>query len=121
MQSDISTYLEDLPALSREERITRLQDFAQLFSNALKHGEEKVALATQTYELVDKHIRKLDSDLTRFEERQLTMPPRITHAWGPGTTAMSVDKDSDIAVKSDNPGKLALITKYKHISKLVNF
>jgi len=30
-------------------------------------GDEKVALAVQTYELVDKHIRRLDMDLKKFE------------------------------------------------------
>jgi len=34
---------------------------------ALQLGDEKVALAVQTYELVDKHIRKLDTDLKKFE------------------------------------------------------
>jgi len=33
----------------------------------LEYGDEKVALAVQTYELVDKHIRRLDTDLKRFE------------------------------------------------------
>jgi len=33
----------------------------------LQYGDEKVALAVQTYELVDKHIRRLDTDLKRFE------------------------------------------------------
>eukprot|EP01114_Cavostelium_apophysatum_P020858 TRINITY_DN7109_c0_g1_i1.p1 TRINITY_DN7109_c0_g1~~TRINITY_DN7109_c0_g1_i1.p1 ORF type:complete len:221 (+),score=39.82 TRINITY_DN7109_c0_g1_i1:204-866(+) len=33
----------------------------------LELGDEKVALAVQTYELVDKHIRRLDMDLKKFE------------------------------------------------------
>jgi len=33
----------------------------------LEFGDEKVALAIQTYELVDKHIRRLDTDLKKFE------------------------------------------------------
>jgi len=33
----------------------------------LELGDEKVALAVQTYELVDKHIRRLDTDLKKFE------------------------------------------------------
>lgn len=32
-----------------------------------EYGDDKVQLAIQTYELVDKHIRRLDSDLARFE------------------------------------------------------
>lgn len=39
-----------------------------LFFFVLKeYGDDKVQLAIQTYELVDKHIRRLDSDLARFE------------------------------------------------------
>ncbi|CAH1997583.1 unnamed protein product [Acanthoscelides obtectus] len=32
-----------------------------------EYGDDKVQLAIQTYELVDKHIRRLDNDLARFE------------------------------------------------------
>ncbi len=39
--------------------------------------DQKVALAVQTYETVDKHIRQLDSDLKRFEaETTEQSPPR---------------------------------------------
>jgi len=39
----------------------------QDLKTCLEYGDEKVALAVQTYELVDKHIRRLDTDLKRFE------------------------------------------------------
>lgn len=39
----------------------------KLFSKAREYSEDKVALAVQTYELVDKHIRRLDYDLEKFE------------------------------------------------------
>lgn len=39
----------------------------KLFSKAKEYSEDKVALAVQTYELVDKHIRRLDYDLEKFE------------------------------------------------------
>eukprot|EP01116_Phalansterium_solitarium_P024954 TRINITY_DN931_c0_g1_i1.p1 TRINITY_DN931_c0_g1~~TRINITY_DN931_c0_g1_i1.p1 ORF type:complete len:216 (+),score=55.55 TRINITY_DN931_c0_g1_i1:838-1485(+) len=35
---------------------------------ALELGDEKVALAVQTYDLVDRHIRRLDQDLKKFEQ-----------------------------------------------------
>lgn len=34
---------------------------------ALELSDEKLALAAQTYEVVDKHIRRLDADLKKFE------------------------------------------------------
>jgi hypothetical protein len=39
----------------------------KFFNKAKEYGDDKVQLAIQTYELVDKHIRRLDSDLARFE------------------------------------------------------
>uniref|UniRef100_A0A182M841 Inhibitor of growth protein n=1 Tax=Anopheles culicifacies TaxID=139723 RepID=A0A182M841_9DIPT len=45
----------------------KLQAIQELFNKAKEYGDDKVQLAIQTYELVDKHIRRLDSDLARFE------------------------------------------------------
>lgn len=53
--------------VSEEEKKTRLKNIQELFSKAKEYGDDKVQLAIQTYELVDKHIRRLDSDLARFE------------------------------------------------------
>lgn len=44
-----------------------ISDIQDLFNKAKTYGDEKVQIAIQTYELVDKHIRRLDSDLARFE------------------------------------------------------
>jgi hypothetical protein len=38
-----------------------------MFKKAKEISDDKVQIAIQTYELVDKHIRKLDSDLAKFE------------------------------------------------------
>ncbi|KAI7827743.1 hypothetical protein BX661DRAFT_143271, partial [Kickxella alabastrina] len=83
MKQATKTFIHSPPTKSDPRHAEYLENFAQLFATVLKHGEEKVALATQTYDLVDKHIRKLDDDLAKFEERQLALPPRIPHAWGP--------------------------------------
>jgi hypothetical protein len=53
--------------LSEEEKKTRLKNIQELYTKAKEFGDDKVQLAIQTYELVDKHIRRLDSDLARFE------------------------------------------------------
>jgi hypothetical protein len=37
-----------------------------MFKKAKEHGDDKVSIAIQTYEMVDKHIRRLDSDLVRI-------------------------------------------------------
>ena len=38
-----------------------------MFKKAREISDDKVNIAVNTYELVDKHIRKLDSDLAKFE------------------------------------------------------
>lgn len=53
--------------LSEEEKKSKLKNIQELFTKAKEYGDDKVQLAIQTYELVDKHIRRLDSDLARFE------------------------------------------------------
>ncbi|XP_030376864.1 inhibitor of growth protein 5 isoform X2 [Scaptodrosophila lebanonensis] len=54
-------------AISEEERKERLEDIKALFGKAKEYSDDKVQLAIQTYELVDKQIRRLDNDLARFE------------------------------------------------------
>ncbi|KAJ1669266.1 hypothetical protein GGF38_002387, partial [Coemansia sp. RSA 25] len=80
MKQATEDFVENPPTKEDPRHVEYMKNFVQLFSTVLKHGEEKVALATQTYDLVDKHIRKLDEDLAKFEERQLTFPPRILHS-----------------------------------------
>lgn len=44
-----------------------LRQIQQSYSKCKEFGDDKVQLAMQTYEMVDKHIRRLDTDLARFE------------------------------------------------------
>lgn len=60
-------YLKNVKTLSSDEKKERLTDIQSQFNKAKEYGDDKVQLAIQTYELVDKHIRRLDSDLARFE------------------------------------------------------
>ncbi|XP_053694523.1 inhibitor of growth protein 4 isoform X1 [Sabethes cyaneus] len=55
---------ENFPEDVKKEKLRAIQE---LFNKAKEYGDDKVQLAIQTYELVDKHIRRLDSDLARFE------------------------------------------------------
>ena len=41
----------------------------KLYEKLRKHADHNVALATKTYELVDRYIQKLDVDLAAFEEQ----------------------------------------------------
>lgn len=60
-------YLRNAKKESSEKRKEQLAHIQSLFNKAKEYGDDKVQLAIQTYELVDKHIRRLDSDLARFE------------------------------------------------------
>ncbi|PIA15787.1 hypothetical protein COEREDRAFT_102660 [Coemansia reversa NRRL 1564] len=105
MKKTTEEFVENPPTKDDPHHMEYMRNFIQLFSTVLKHGEEKVALATQTYDLVDKHIRKLDDDLARFEERQLAMPSRIPHSWGPPMSAQPDADDSRASVDRDRrPG-----------------
>ncbi|XP_052820948.1 inhibitor of growth protein 4-like isoform X3 [Mya arenaria] len=60
-------YLSSVRTMSPEKRTDLLTALQKLFSKSREFGDDKVQLAMQTYEMVDKHIRKLDADLARFE------------------------------------------------------
>jgi len=68
-QIDDSTdeYLKESKNLSPLERTKIVGDISKQFTKCKEYGDDKVSLAMQTYDLVDKHIRKLDADLARFE------------------------------------------------------
>lgn len=60
-------YLRNMKKESPDKKKEQLAYIQSLFNKAKEYGDDKVQLAIQTYELVDKHIRRLDSDLARFE------------------------------------------------------
>ncbi|XP_067658438.1 inhibitor of growth protein 4-like [Haliotis asinina] len=60
-------YLDNVRGMLPEKRTDHLESITKLFSKSKEFGDDKVQLAMQTYEMVDKHIRKLDADLARFE------------------------------------------------------
>ena len=53
--------------LSPENRKVEMEKIQRMFKKAKEYGDEKVSIAIQTYEMVDKHIRRLDGDLAKFE------------------------------------------------------
>ena len=53
--------------MSADERRKRLAAVMNLFKTANDLSEQKVGLAVQSYEAVDRYIRQLDSDLKRME------------------------------------------------------
>jgi len=61
------SFISQVKTLDKTQRSTMLKDLSESFKSALQDGQEKVALATQTYDMVDRHVRRLDDDLEKFE------------------------------------------------------
>uniref|UniRef100_A0A8C5X670 Inhibitor of growth protein n=2 Tax=Malurus TaxID=55806 RepID=A0A8C5X670_9PASS len=62
-----SEYISNARTLSSEEKLGLLKQIQEAYGKCKEFGDDKVQLAMQTYEMVDKHIRRLDTDLARFE------------------------------------------------------
>ncbi|XP_063041944.1 inhibitor of growth protein 4 [Engraulis encrasicolus] len=60
-------YTTNARTLSPEQKLSLLRQIQQSYGKCKEFGDDKVQLAMQTYEMVDKHIRRLDTDLARFE------------------------------------------------------
>ncbi|KAH0509310.1 Inhibitor of growth protein 5 [Microtus ochrogaster] len=60
-------YISTVKTLSSDQRVEHLQKIQNAYSKCKEYSDDKVQLAMQTYEMVDKHIRRLDADLARFE------------------------------------------------------
>ena len=53
--------------LNPRKKKSEMEKIMKLFQEAKENSDSKVKIAITTYELVDKHIRKLDADLAKFE------------------------------------------------------
>uniref|UniRef100_A0A8B9L5L3 Inhibitor of growth protein n=1 Tax=Astyanax mexicanus TaxID=7994 RepID=A0A8B9L5L3_ASTMX len=60
-------YTAKVKNLSSEERMEHLKRIENAYDQCREFSDDKVLLAMQIYEMVDKHIRRLDADLARFE------------------------------------------------------
>jgi hypothetical protein len=92
-------FMEKSSNCTDEERRQLLRQLSQSFSTAMKHSEDKVTLACQTYDIVDKHIRRLDEDLMKFEDELTMTGPKIAHPRYAGL------KEADLLMKRDSPGR----------------
>eukprot|EP00128_Syssomonas_multiformis_P000576 Colp12_sorted_trinity150504_noHs@23495 len=58
---------ENAATLKPDERQKYLKQIYANYKSCIELGDHKVSVAVQTYETVDKHIRRLDADLKKFE------------------------------------------------------
>ena len=66
-----------------------------MFKQAKEISDDKVNIAVQTYEMVDKHIRRLDGDLAKFEAELREK----------GRLSQTDDSDEDEEEEEDNKNK----------------
>lgn len=67
IDSTSDEYLRKVRDLSPTKRKAEMEKIQHMFKKAKELSDEKVNIAVATYEMIDKHIRKLDSDLAKFE------------------------------------------------------
>jgi len=71
-------YLQEARNLSSSQRSAEMERIQKMFKKAKEHGDEKVSIAIQTYEMVDKHIQRLDKDLGKFEAEMREQGGRLS-------------------------------------------
>lgn len=92
-------YTKDVYKLPREKRGEMVKKIEKLFEKSREYGDDKVQLAMQTYEMVDKQIRKLDADLARFEaelKEQVASGKAVDLRERSGSKKKRRDKDKDL-------------------------
>lgn len=61
-------YVNNVKDLSPEEKNARAKQVLELYDKAMNFSEEKKLIAAQAYNIVDKQIRQLDFELSKFVE-----------------------------------------------------
>ena len=70
--------------LNSRKRKSEMERIMKMFSEAKENSEAKVNMAVQTYELVDRHIRRLDEDLAKFESEMKEAGGRLSQTESEG-------------------------------------
>ena len=70
--------------LNPRKRKSEMEKIMKMFGEAKENSDVKVNLAVQTYEMVDRHIRKLDADLARFEAEMKEAGGRLSQTESEG-------------------------------------
>ncbi len=86
--------------LTGQERKKEMEKIQSMFTKAKAFGDDKVNIAIQTYELVDKHIRRLDADLAKFES-EMKEKGRLSQ-----TETEDDDEEEDALPKSKRKKKM---------------
>ncbi|XP_063837593.1 inhibitor of growth protein 5-like [Ostrinia nubilalis] len=95
-------FLPNIPNLDEDTRTEKVNAIQAIFTQINDYSDDKVQVAIQTYALVDKHIRRLDKDIARFEsenqkqEKTARAAQKATADQEPSTTTTTVKKGRKI-------------------------
>ncbi|KAJ3031903.1 UNVERIFIED_CONTAM: Inhibitor of growth protein 5 [Siphonaria sp. JEL0065] len=110
--------LKNLP--TAEARTEKIKALTVSFKEYLKHGEDKVALAVQTYDMVDRHIRRLDDDLAKYEDGKFASKPNKPSTpqqeTAPSNNAIKKDTKRVSAATSNPATSAAASNKGKNVA-----
>lgn len=70
--------------LNPRKRKSEMEKIMKMFGEAKENSDVKVNIAMQTYEMVDRHIRRLDADLARFEAEMKEAGGRLSQTESEG-------------------------------------
>merc|ERR1740129_2303099 len=71
-------------SISGRKRKSEMEKIMKMFGESKENSDLKVNMAMQTYEMVDRHIRKLDADLARFEAEMKEAGGRLSQTESEG-------------------------------------
>ncbi|ORZ11339.1 inhibitor of growth proteins N-terminal histone-binding-domain-containing protein [Lobosporangium transversale] len=90
-------FIDNVQACTPQERIQLLKSLNEMLVESLRQGEEKVALATAAYDVVDRHVRRLDDDLQKYEDEQMIGPGRLGNTNSITAGASTADRKDESA------------------------
>lgn len=67
INNESENYMESAHNLTAKDKTDKFKEIRGMFGKAKELSDDKVQLAMQTYEMIDKHIRRLDSELSKLE------------------------------------------------------
>ena len=94
--------------LNPRKRKSEMEKIMKMFHEAKDNSDSKVKIAIQTYELVDKHIRKLDVDLAKFESEMKETGGRLSQTESEddeAATEKKMTKKKKKAIDKDDDSK----------------
>merc|ERR1711911_529962 len=89
--------------LNPRKRKSEMEKIMKMFGEAKENSDVKVNLAMQTYEMVDRHIRKLDADLARFEAEMKEAGGRLSQTESEGEETDRGEKKVMMKKKKGRP------------------